>query len=223
MSKLRTIHLEGKLKEVCGGNSTVQLAGDSLPILISGLSSMYGPEVKQVVKENNWHVYLGDDTEGNDIGESQVNHHLANTTDVFLYPAVEGSGRVGQIIYGIILIIIGIVMIIGSEGTLTGPGAATTWSGVLMIVGGAMSIYTALTTPGAAEKRADPDQRASFIFNGAANVIEQGGAVPCVYGRFRTGSTVVSAGLDTEQLTVYTSPYNGNFVHDLVFNILQAE
>lgn len=209
-NRLRTIHLEGQLKEVCGGNSTIQLVGDSIPVLVSGLTSMYGPRVKEIVRENNWHVFLGEDTEGNDIGESQVNHHLTDTNDVFLLPAVEGAGRVGQIIYGIVMIVIGVIMLF----TPAAPGAPTVMgmgvaalTGVMMIVGGLSTLYMALTTPNASDNRAGPDERASFIFNGAANVIEQGGAVPCVYGRFRTGSTVVSAGIDTGEMT--GGYYNG--------------
>lgn len=218
---LRTIHLEGQLKEVCGGNSTVQLVGDSLPILISGLTSMYGPKVKEICRENNWHVYLDEDTEGKDIGEAQLNHHLLDTKDVFLFPAVEGSGRVGQIILGIVMIVIGIIMIYTSWGTLTPQGLAAMGQGVLMIVGGLSTIYSALNTPKASEGRAGPDERASFIFNGAANVVEQGGAVPCVYGRFRTGSTVVSAGIDASYIAGYGtgSGRSGNQAPNEHYNI----
>ena len=200
-NRLRTVHLEGQLKEVCGGNSTVQLVGDSIPVLISGLTSMFGEKVKEVVKHNNWHVYLNEDKEGADIGEGQINHHLLDTNDVFIFPAVEGSGRVGQVILGVIMIVIGLIIIFGSSGTGVAPGSAVFWEGVLLITAGALNIYTALTTPKAQEQRAAPEERASFIFNGATNVVEQGGAVPCVYGRFRVGSTVVSAGIDTSQFT----------------------
>jgi predicted phage tail protein len=44
------------------------------------------------------------------------------------------------------------------------------------------------------------DNRPSFVFNGPVNVQEQGGPMPLVYGRFRTGSVVGSAGLAVEQL-----------------------
>jgi predicted phage tail protein len=172
---------------------------------------MYGPKVKEICRENNWHIYLGEDKEGNDISESQVNHHLMDTNDVFILPAVEGSGRVGQIILGIVMIVIGIIIIYGSWGTMTPQGLAAMGQGVIMIVGGLSTIYMALNTPKAQDQRAGPDERASFIFNGAANVVEQGGAVPCVYGRFRTGSTVVSAGIDTGEMTggYYGGGWNG--------------
>ena len=45
-----------------------------------------------------------------------------------------------------------------------------------------------------------PDQRSSFIFNGAVNISSQGTPVPLVYGQMRTGSVVVSAGINTEEV-----------------------
>ena len=46
------------------------------------------------------------------------------------------------------------------------------------------------------------DQRASAIFNGAVNTISQGHAIPIVYGRFRVGSTTISANVSAERNTV---------------------
>lgn len=199
-NRLRTIHLEGKLKELCDGNDTVTLVGDSIPVLVNGLASMYGQEVKQHVRENQWHVYLDADDEGNDIGENQINHHLMNTDDVYLFPAVQGSsGRTGQIILGVIMIVVGIIVIYGSWGTMTPAAYAEMAKGAMMIVGGISTIYTAMTMPKNQDLKG-PEEKASFIFNGVANVIEQGGAVPCVYGRFRVGSTVVSAGIEAGQV-----------------------
>jgi len=206
-AQLRTIHLEGRLKEMCGGQSTVQLVGNSIPILVNGLASMFGQHIKEYVKENNWHVYLNDDKDGNDIGEHQVNNHLMDTKEVFLFPAIEGAGRTGQIILGIIMIVVGVILI------WTGYGAGAGMQmlqGAMALLSGLSTLYTALNSPKGSENRSGPEERASFVFNGAANVIEQGGAVPCVYGHFRVGSTVVSAGIDSEQLTAYTSPRSGN-------------
>jgi predicted phage tail protein len=48
--------------------------------------------------------------------------------------------------------------------------------------------------------RETPDQRASFLFNGATNRSAEGTAVPLIYGRFRAGSVIASAGITVEQL-----------------------
>ena len=64
--------------------------------------------------------------------------------------------------------------------------------------------------PSAVKQQERPEERPSFIFNGAVNTMGQGGPVNLVYGRFLTGSAVVSAGTNAEQLQTYTSPTNGN-------------
>jgi hypothetical protein len=60
---------------------------------------------------------------------------------------------------------------------------------------------------------AKADERPSFLYNGAINVIEQGYAVPIVYGTHMTGSIVVSAGVDITEMPYDTSqdtaPANG--------------
>ncbi len=50
------------------------------------------------------------------------------------------------------------------------------------------------------ESGGDPDQRASALFDRGVNATEPGAAIPVVYGRFRTGSVVVSVGLSAEQV-----------------------
>lgn len=55
-------------------------------------------------------------------------------------------------------------------------------------------------SPDASSGSERPDERASFIFNGPVNTTVQGGAVPLVYGRVLTGSTVMSAGIYVEEM-----------------------
>lgn len=57
-------------------------------------------------------------------------------------------------------------------------------------------------SPDASGGNERPDERASFIFNGPVNTVVQGGAVPLVYGRVLTGSTVMSAGIYVEEIIV---------------------
>ena len=46
----------------------------------------------------------------------------------------------------------------------------------------------------------------SFSFSGIVNVAQQGLPVPVCYGRVITGSVVISAGLNSEQLITTSSP-----------------
>lgn len=44
------------------------------------------------------------------------------------------------------------------------------------------------------------DNQPSFMFNGAVNVVEEGYAVPIVYGQVLTGSVVISVGTEVENI-----------------------
>lgn len=52
----------------------------------------------------------------------------------------------------------------------------------------------------AAEFNEVPDNRGSYVFNGAVNITAQGNPVPLLYGRMKVGSVVVSAGLSVEDI-----------------------
>lgn len=212
--KLRTIHLDGKLAEYCK-TSTVELAGDTLQVLARGLISRFGIKVKQILAESNWQVYKDRLDEDGSIDYKTVEDKLDSTKDVYILAPVEGSGRTGAIILGVVLIVVGIITIVYSGGS----SSVAIAQGIGMIAGGAMTIYSALTTPKAQQQRAAPDENASFVFNGATNVIEQGGAVPLIYGRCLAGSTIVSAGIDAEQMQKYTSPLGHNIAPNSKFNI----
>lgn len=187
---VRTVHLYGKLRKLCNGDKKVDLLGSNTKMLVSALCHRYGNHLKQFIAQNNWQIFTGK-KENRSLSEQEVELGLGKETDVHFYPVVEGSGKAGAIILGIILIVVGVVF---QQYYLIGPGVGL--------------ILQGLFAPAAASNnlKDKPDERASFIFNGPVNSMEQGGPVSLVYGRFRCGSTVVSAGINAEQLTNYTSP-----------------
>lgn len=210
--KLRRIHLPPSLRAMCGGKKVVEYAASNFTHIISGLTSSYGQEVKMFIAENLWNVRFGS-RKNEAITPDQI-HNLEDHVDIYITPAAKGAGRAGQIIIGIVMIVVGIITAFYGN-----PTALQMVQGGLMIAGGAMQIYTALNTPKAAQARAEVDERASLIFNGAVNVLEQGGAVPCVYGRMKVGSVVASAGIYTEQIAHYNSPVNTNPAPNSAFGI----
>lgn len=90
-------------------------------------------------------------------------------------PLVGGAG-VGGALGGFGSILIGITII-----------------GVIALISGAL-------TPKEKEQE-NPDERTSFLFQGAVNQSEQGGPVPLIYGEFLVGSTVISGGIAVEEQT----------------------
>lgn len=142
--------------------------------------------------------------------------------DVFsITPVIAGAGRgVGQILAGIGLVAFAILA--GPAGSFFGLGAgfgataATATSaafaggivgagfatavgmlGVSFLIGG----ISQLISP-AASQQINPEvaRLESYGFSGLVNTSQQGGPVPVCYGLVYTGSVVLSAGLDTDNV-----------------------
>lgn len=212
---LRTIKLYGKLAELCGVDQ-VELVGDTLRIIAAGLSSRFGSQVRQFIRDNNWEIVNETKTARRAMCNEEVDNLLGSAGVIHFYPCVTGSGgRTGQIIAGIVLIVVGVAINYFSAGSLTAVGNGFITAGIGMIIG-------AILAPSAPKQREKPEERASFMFNGPTNTSEQGGPVPVVYGIFKTGSVVVSAGIDVEEIQVYTSPIGGNTSPDNQYGVTPA-
>lgn len=72
--------------------------------------------------------------------------------------------------------------------------------GASMALGGVAQMLAPTPDVSSYAPQERPDQRASFILQGPTNTVQEGNAVPLVYGRMRAGSILVSAGLTTEQI-----------------------
>ena len=209
----RKVKLYGGLAKLCGVRE-LELVGDTLRIIVSGLTSRFGNKVKQYIRENNFQIYSQQKKVRRDMGEGEVDNTLGNTEVLHFYPAVTGAGgRTGQIIAGIVLIVVGAIVVY--FGNPYGIGTSLIVAGIGMIVG-------AILAPSAPKAREKPEERASFMFNGPVNSSEQGGPVPIVYGTFKTGSVVVSAGIDVEEIQTYTSPIGGNTSPDNQYGVTPA-
>ena len=66
-------------------------------------------------------------------------------------------------------------------------GAGMALTGISQMISPAPTLDTG-TSEGAATKQ-------SYIFSGGANIAEEGNIIPLVYGKFWTGSLVLSAGM----------------------------
>ena len=133
--------------------------------------------------------------------------------DIHLIPVITGAGRgLGKILLGAVLI--GFAIINPTVGFGLGPqglaGGFATASGAFSFAAFAGNIGIALVLTGVSEmltplpKKPDfsseEDPRLSFSFNGLQNTSRAGTPVPIVYGEIFTGSVVISASVDTEQV-----------------------
>jgi predicted phage tail protein len=80
-------------------------------------------------------------------------------------------------------------------------GAIALFGAALALSGIATLITSVPEAPHAADQREQADQRASFLFNGPVNTIEQGGPVPLVYGKHIVGSKVISGGIEVKDIS----------------------
>lgn len=142
--------------------------------------------------------------------------------DLHIVPVPEGSGGGGffKVALGITLIAAAVVFsgglaAAGGAGALSGLGTTAftvagfnisygsiALFGLNLVLGGIAGMLTPTPKIGGSDyaDRERPDERPSFIFNGAVNTTEQGGPVPVIYGRMVVGSTVISGGITAEQI-----------------------
>lgn len=139
-------------------------------------------------------------TDNNTIGGEQAAYPVHKTISII--PIVVGakSAAMKQIMTAAAIIALAII----TSGTSLGAQAigATTVSGMLMTIGVAMAIggVIQLLSPTAKLDDKSGENKKSYQFNGPVNVTDQGGPVPVGYGRLIVGSTVVSAGMVSEEL-----------------------
>lgn len=108
-------------------------------------------------------------------------------------PITLGSGAVGRIVVGIILIIIGVFTSYAGGGVLVSIGIG-------LVLGGAIELLSPRPKKEKFSDRKDGDNKPSYYFNGPANTIEQGSPVQLVYGRILSGSHAISASVGVEQI-----------------------
>ena len=126
--------------------------------------------------------------------------------EIKIVPVVVGSKGVGKFIAGAVLV--GAVIATGGFGGAAigtfglgagsvGVGTIVTGIGASLMLSGATEMLFPIPKPPAVSD--DPQER-NFSFNGVQNTSRAGIAIPIVYGEIFTGSLVVSAGIDTEDI-----------------------
>jgi len=131
-----------------------------------------------------------------------------------IVPVIAGAAKdptIG-IIVGVVLVAAAIVTyqyellpyaMTTAGGGLTLAGSAVVSMGFIgasLALGGISQLLAG--TPGDQGISERPENKPSFIFNGAVNTIAQGHPVPVGYGRMRVGSAVISAGIATEDIAL---------------------
>lgn len=127
--------------------------------------------------------------------------HCTGKTIKFV-PLIGGRGTIGRIILGAVLIYFsaGIGAAFATElisaSTISG---LVTNLGVSLILGGLSQLL--FKPPKREVSNERPDNKPSYVFDGAVNTVAQGNCVPVLYGELIVGSQVISSGLSVEQLS----------------------
>ena len=202
---LRKIKLYGELAKFVGHKEfevQVDTVGKAVSFLIhnfSGIESYMSPKYYQV-KVGNY-----------DIDESELTYPIGQE-DIHFIPVISGAGRgVGKFLIGAVLIGIAIAApgagflaqgSLGFGSTAVGGGfslAATLGNiGIGLTLMGVSEMLFPLPNPQDFNSEGDP--QLSFSFSGVQNTSRAGTPVPIVYGEIITGSVVISAGIDTNQV-----------------------
>jgi predicted phage tail protein len=137
------------------------------------------------------------------IDETEL-HNPIGQSDISIVPVISGAGGgVGKALLGVALI--GFSLVTGggftalTAGGLTGTIAPIAFNlGVSLTLMGVSEMLFPLPQPQDFSNEEDP--RISFSFSGVQNTSRAGTSHPIVYGEIVTGSVVISAGIDTNQV-----------------------
>ena len=201
----RKVKLYGGLAKFVGHKEfevkaeTVAKAVSFLVHNFPGIESYMGPKYYQV-KVGNF-----------DIDEKEI-HYPVGQEDIHFIPVISGAGRgLGKVLLGVALI--GTALLLPGAAPTFGFGGFSAAAGT-----GAMGAFTAtlanvglgLTLMGVSEMlfplpelqkfSTEEDPQLSFNFSGVQNTSRAGTPVPIVYGEIFTGSVVISAAIDTNQV-----------------------
>ena len=203
---LRKVKLYGQLAEFVG-HKEFDVKVDNVAQAVSFLIHNF-PGLEAYMSPKYYQVKVGND----DIGADELTYPVGQQ-DIHFVPVIAGAGRGG---FGKILL--GALLITGGIMAGGGFGALFSEKG-LVFAGGkfgafmgkfAMNLGIGLTIMGVSEIlfplpepqdfNSEEDPKLSFNFSGVQNTSRAGTPVPIVYGEIITGSVVISAAIDTNQV-----------------------
>ena len=207
---LRKVRLYGELAKVVGRRvleAELSSAAEAVRMLIANF-----PQLERHMADRHYKVLVGD-------GALTLDdlHYPVGQEEIKIVPVIVGAGGGGglSILAGVALIALSAVSFgagtafagaFGVTGIGAAAGSATALGSIallklgvgLTLLGVAQLISPTPEIPQGPDTQQDP--RKSFSFSGIQNTSRGGTPVPIVYGKTLTGSVVVSAGIDTEQV-----------------------
>jgi len=197
---LRKVKLYGELADFIGHKeleAVINSTADAVSFLIHNF-----PKLETHMADRYYQVLVGD----YDIDETEI-HDPIGQSDISIVPVITGAGGrgLGKILLGAVLI--GGAFLLGPTGFMTTKTLTTgvvlaksaAYLGASLVLRGVSDMLFPLPEPKDFTNEEDP--RISFNFSGVQNTSRAGTSHPIVYGEIVTGSVVISAGIDTNQVT----------------------
>ena len=198
---LRKVKLYGELADFVGHkelDAVITCTADAIRFLITNF-----PKLEAHMSQRYYKV-LVDDYE---IGEEDIQNPIGQS-DISIVPIIAGAGGAGKSLLGIALIGVAFMLPVavplaplkfGGLGGFVGANAALANIGLGLTLMGVSEMLFPLPKPPDFSNEEDP--RISFNFSGVQNTSRAGTSHPIAYGEIITGSVVISAGIDTNQVT----------------------
>ena len=200
---LRKVKLYGELAEFVGHKeleAVVNSTADAIRFLITNF-----PKLEAHMSQRYYKVLIDD----YEIGKEDI-HNPTGKSDINIVPVITGaSGNFGKVLLGGLLIgasflfpgagMFGTTSVFGSSATGTfaaGLGTFTSVIGASLVLQGVSDMLFPVD-----DSIDEEDPRISFSFSGVQNTSRAGTSHPIVYGEIVTGSVVISAGIDTHQVS----------------------
>jgi len=201
---LRKIKLYGELAKFVGYRvleAEVRNAAEAVRFLIANF-----PGIEKHMSDQYYKVSAGDWQ----ITTDEL-HYPTGQSDISIVPVISGAGgNFGKILLGAALIggafAFGGLSFGGSfkafgANLAAAPGLTKAAFGIgsALVLSGVSDILFPL--PKIPQFQDEEDPRISFSFSGVQNTSRAGTTIPLVYGEIITGSVVISAGIDTNDVT----------------------
>ena len=197
---LRKVKLYGELADFVGYkelDAVINSTADAIRFLISNFEGL------EAHMNERYYKVLVDSYE---IGEEEIQNPTGQS-DINIVPVITGAGgNVGKIVLGAVLIggafaFGGLTFAGGFGKSLAGASYFTKAAfgmGSALVLSGVSDMLFPLPTQPDFSNEEDP--RISFNFSGVQNTSRAGTSHPIAYGEIVTGSVVISAGIDTNQV-----------------------
>ena len=201
---LRKLKLHGELAEFVGQDefeAVIRTSAEAIKFLTCNF-----PKVEGYMSDKYYQVLLNKEPL-----DKEDLHNPIGKSDIHIVPVITGAGggAGNRILLGAVLIgasflfpgaglfgHYGLGKTAAGLGIGTKIGTAVSAIGASMVLSGVSELLFPIPTP---EEQED-DPRISFAFNGLTNTSRAGTSHPVVYGEIVTGSVVISAGIDTNQV-----------------------